>query len=206
MSRRSTSLLDAHPDKLHLREPPYAMTLLHLAARHLPAVELLLRRGIDPNVRDKGDNTYPMHWAAAGGELDVVRRLADAGGDVIGSGDDHALDVIGWATCWHGCDDDAHRAVVDFLVSRGARHHIFSAIALELPDEVRRIVASDASAINRRMSRNESNQLPLHFAVRMNRPVMIPLLMSSVPTRWVSTRSATLSSSTRKPLMSTASR
>ena len=59
--------------------------------------------------------------------LDVVRRLADAGGDVVGHGDDHELEVIGWATCWDGCDDDAHRAVADFLVERGARHHIFSA-------------------------------------------------------------------------------
>jgi len=26
-----------------------------------------------------------MHWAAAAGHLEVVRRLADAGGDVIGA-------------------------------------------------------------------------------------------------------------------------
>jgi ankyrin repeat protein len=173
-----TTLLDAYPEKLGIREPPYEGTLLHLAARHLPAVELLLSRGIDPNARDRGDNTYAMHWAAAAAELGVVRRLADAGGDVVGHGDDHALDVIGWATCWPGGDDVAHRAVADFLVSRGAKHHIFSAIALDLPDEVRRIVASDPSAISRRMSRNENNQLPLHFAVRMRRPAMVALLTS----------------------------
>jgi ankyrin repeat protein len=171
------ALLDAHPDKLLVRDEPYAMTLLHAAAQHLPAVDLLLRRGIDPNVRDRGDNSYPMHWAAAAGKLDVVRRLADAGGDVVGQGDDHALEVIGWATCWYGCDDPAHRAVADFLVSRGARHHIYSAIALGLPDEVRRIVRDDPSALSRRMSRNEDNQLPLHFAARMNRPDMVALLI-----------------------------
>ena len=110
------------------------------------------------NTREKGDNTYAMHWAAAGGHLDVVRRLADAGGDVVGHGDDHELEVIGWATCWEGADDAAHRAVADFLVSRGARHHIFSAIALSLADEVRRIVGRDPSALNRRMSRNENHQ------------------------------------------------
>ncbi len=104
-------------------------------------MDLLLTRGLDVNIREKGDNTYAMHWAAAAGHLHVVRRLADAGGDVIGDGDDHALEVIGWARCWGGCDDAAHRAVVDFLVSRGARHHIFSAIALNLADEVRGIVA-----------------------------------------------------------------
>jgi ankyrin repeat protein len=118
-----------------------------------------------------------MHWAAAAGHLDVVRRLADAGGDVIGRGDDHELEVIGWATCWDGCNDDAHRAVAGFLVSRGARHHIFSAVAVNLADEVRRIVANDPSALSRRMSRNEDHQLPLHFAVRMNRPAMVTLLV-----------------------------
>jgi ankyrin repeat protein len=118
-----------------------------------------------------------MHWAAAGGHLDVVRRLADAGGDVVGHGDDHELEVIGWATCWDGCDDAAHRAVADFLVSRGARHHIFSAIAMNLSDEVRRIVAADPSALNRRQSRNENHRTPLHFAVLKNRQEMISLLL-----------------------------
>lgn len=140
-------------------------------------VKELIARGVDVNAREKGDNTYPMHWAAAAGSIEIVRLLADAGGDVIGSGDDHELEVIGWATCWYGCDDDAHRAVADFLLSRGARHHIFSAIAIDSADEVRRIVASDPSAINKRMSRNENHQTPLQFAVRMNRPDMVALLM-----------------------------
>ena len=174
-----TSLLDQHPEKLHLRIPPYEWTLLHLAAQHgqLAIVDLLLKRGLDVNTRERGDNTYAMHWAAAGGHLDVVRRLADDGGDIIGSGDDHQLDVIGWACCWEGGNDAAHRAIADFLVSRGARHHIFSAIELNLADEVRRIVANDPSALNRRMSRNENHQAPLHFAVRANRPEMVALLL-----------------------------
>ena len=176
---RLTALLDPHPDRVHARDKPYAHTLLHVAAHagHLAMVDLLLRRGIDPNVRERGDATYPMHWAAAAAHVDVVRRLADAGGDVIGRGDDHELEVIGWASCWDGCDDDAHRAVVDLLVSRGARHHIFSAIAMNLAGEVRRIVAEDGSQLRRPMSRNEGFQRPLHFAVRMNRPEMVALLL-----------------------------
>jgi hypothetical protein len=88
----------------------------------------------------------------------MVRKLADAGGDVIGEGDDHAGGVIGWACCWEDCSDDSHRAVVDFLISRGARHHIFSAVAMDLADEVRRIVAADPSTLNQRQSRNENNR------------------------------------------------
>jgi ankyrin repeat protein len=174
-----SALLDAHPEKLHARAKPYEWSLLHFAAHkgHLGAVDLLLRRGLDVNTREKGDNTYAMHWAAAAGHLGVVRRLADAGGDVIGHGDDHQLEVIGWATCWHECDDEAHRAVAELLIDRGARHHIFSAIAMNLADEVHRIVAADPSALTTKMSRNENHQLPLHFAVRMDRPRMVALLI-----------------------------
>jgi ankyrin repeat protein len=174
-----TTLLDRYPDRLHAREAPYEWSLLHTAAQggHLAAVDMLLTRGIDPNTREKGDNTYAMHWAAAGGHLDVVRRLADAGGDVSGHGDDHDLDVIGWASCWDGCDDAAHRAVVEFLIERGAQHHIFSAVAMGLADEVRRIVAATPSALNSRQSRNENNRTPLHFAVMQNRQDMVALLL-----------------------------
>ena len=184
---RLGALLDEHPDKRFIRDKPYEWTLLHAAAFEeqgstahkdsLGAVNLLLERGLDANARERGDNTYAMHWAAAAGSLDVVQRLADAGGDVVGHGDDHQLEVIGWATCWEGCDDAAHRAVTEFLVSRGARHHIFSAIAMGLEDEVRRIVAANAGALNQRMSRNENHQSPLHFAIRMNRPDMVALLI-----------------------------
>ena len=177
---RLTSLLDRHPEKLHLKVPPYEASLLFPAAQsgNIAAVDLLLVRGLDVNYREKGDNTYAMHWVAAQGNLAMVRRLADAGGDVIGEGDDHVGGVIGWASCWDGCDDEAHRQVVDFLISRGAHHHIFSAIALNLADDVRRIVAANPSTLNQRQSRNENNRTPLHFAVAQNRPHMVELLLA----------------------------
>lgn len=169
------ALLDADPDRLQARSQPYEWTLLHAAAfgGHLAAVDLLLARGLDVNARERGDNTYAMHWAAAGGHLDVVRRLADAGGDVVGHGDDHAFEVIGWATCW----DHPHEAVAEFLVSRGARHHIFSAIAMNRADEVRRIVTADPTALGSRQSRNENHRTPLHYAVLKHEPEMVSLLM-----------------------------
>jgi ankyrin repeat protein len=170
-------LLDQHPDRLHARSQPYDWTLLHTAARHPAALAVLLKRGLDPNLREKGDNTYAMHWAAAAGVLDSVRLLIDAGGDVVGHGDDHELEVIGWATCWDGCDDIAHRAVVDLLLSQGARHHIFSAIAMALDDEIRRIVREDPAVLGRRQSRNENHRTPLQFAVTTNRPAVVALLV-----------------------------
>ena len=171
------ALLDAHPDKLRLAAQPYGWTLLHLGARHHDIVDLLLKRGLDVNAREKGDNTSAMHWAAAAGALDAVKRLADAGGDVVGHGDDHEMEVIGWASCWEGCDDPAHRAVREFLIRRGAKHHIFSAIAADEADEVRSIVAANPGTLNSRQSRNENNRTPLQFAVRHRRPRMVVLLI-----------------------------
>lgn len=170
-------LLATHPERIVLRAPPYDMTLLHLAAKHASSVEVLLRHGADVHARDSGDNTFPIHWAAAAGAVDAVERLIAAGSDVLGAGDDHALEVIGWASCWQGGDDAAHRRVVELLVARGARHHVFSAIALDLEDELRRIVAREPAALSRRMSHNENQQLPLHFAVRMQRRRMVELLI-----------------------------
>src|SRR2546423_9219406 len=159
------ALLEKHPEKMHVRVPPYEGSLLHVAATHghLGIVDALLARGFDPNLREGGDNTYAMHWAAAHGHLDIVRHLADAGGDVVGRGDDHQLEVIGWAAY------SQSRAVADFLVSRGAQHHIYSAIAFDDPEEVRRVVERDPSAVNRRMSRNENHQTPLQFAIAGDR-------------------------------------
>jgi ankyrin repeat protein len=168
-----TALLKKHPDKMHVRVPPYDGSLLHVAAQHghLAVIDLLLARGFDPNLREGGDNTYAMHWAAAHGHLEIVRHLADAGGDVVGQGDDHQLEVIGWSAF------SQNRQIADFLVSRGARHHIFSAIAFNDPDEVRRVVERDPAAVNQRMSRNENHQTALQFAVRMKQRNLVELLL-----------------------------
>jgi ankyrin repeat protein len=171
--------LDAEPASLGIRELPYGWSLLHAAAHQgqLAVVDLLLARGLDANTKEAGDNTTAMHWAAARGSASVVQRLADAGCDVVGHGDDHALEVIGWATCWDGCDDEAHREVVRILLERGARHHIFSAIATNDEAEVRRIVATNRDAIRQTLSRNEHFEQPLQFAVRKNLPAMVALLL-----------------------------
>ena len=170
-----TRLLDAHPQRVQLRDRPYEWTLLHHAAfaGRLSAVALLVARGLDVNGRERGDNTYPIHWAAVAGHRPVVTWLADHGADIVGYGDDHLYEVIGWATCFDAC----HCDVAALLVQRGARHHIFSALACELADEVRAIVAANPDALQQRSSRNEEFRLPLHFAVLKNLPDMVELLL-----------------------------
>jgi ankyrin repeat protein len=136
-------------------------TPLHAAVPHPDIVRLLLERGADPNARDKGDNALPLHFAAGGGPIESVQTLIDAGSDVHGLGDAHELEVIGWATVF----DEARRDVVDLLVRHGARHHIFSAVALGDLDLVRQVVARDARALDRRLSPTEGRQTALHYTI-----------------------------------------
>lgn len=152
-------LLAREPDLARQRHS--GTTGLHVAVHHPDAVRLLIEHGADPNARDEGDNALPIHFAAGGGALESVRILLDAGSDVHGFGDLHQMDVIGWATIFA----EARRDVVDLLVARGARHHVFTAIALGDAHLLRRIVERDPNALARRLSRFEQDQTALHYVV-----------------------------------------
>jgi uncharacterized glyoxalase superfamily protein PhnB len=153
-------------------------TELHTAAKRgdVDVVRSLLNEGADPNAREEGDNTYPLHWAAAGKHVETVRALLDAGGDVHGLGDVHELDVIGWATVYSE-PGKSPEAVASLLLERGARHHIFSAIAVGDLDLIRRVVGDNPKALERRMSRFEQQQTPLHFAIHRGRYDILDLLI-----------------------------
>lgn len=134
---------------------------LHLAAHHPEALRLLLEHGADVNARDEGDNALPLHFAAGGGPLDSVRILLEAGSDVHGVGDLHEIEVIGWSTVFK----EPRREVVDLLVEHGARHHVFSAIALGELKVLCDLVEDDPGAIRRRLSPFEQEQTALHYVV-----------------------------------------
>jgi ankyrin repeat protein len=173
------SLLTTDPSLVRASDPAahhQGWTGLHAASRsgQREAVRLLLEHGADPNAREAGDNTHPLHWAAAGGHLETVRLLLDAGGDVHGVGDLHESEVIGWAACTiatRGADPagESRRQVISLLLERGARHHIFSAIAVGDLELIRQLVEHDPQTLKRRMSRFEQQQAPLHFAVSRRR-------------------------------------
>ena len=169
------ALLKEHPAKLSLTGGRWNTPLLHLAAQagHLDVVKLLLRKGVDVNLRDRLDRATPLHWAASNGRLDVVKHLADAGADLDGEGDDHEIGVLGWATCFQ----DIQAKVADYLLSRGARPTIFSSVVLGRTDLIERLVQADRRLLHARMSAFEHRWTPLHLAVLKNQPASAATLI-----------------------------
>lgn len=170
-----TRLLTEHPAKLSLTGGRWNRPLLHLAADtgKLASVDALLKLGFDVSERDKLDHATALHWAASGGHLAVVKRLLDAGADIDGTGDEHEMNVIGWATCFQ----HVHREVAEYLLTHGAKPTIFSALALRRVDLVRQLASADPRIVFRQMSRFEHRHTPLHFAVLKNKPDMVELLL-----------------------------
>jgi uncharacterized protein len=163
---RVAELLDAHPDIVSARgylEGNFGKrTALHYASGgHGPVVALLLDRGADPNVRDDGDNAFPLHFAAEKERLDIIRLLIEHGADPIGTGDGHELEVIGWATVF----GKARRDVVDYLLAHGARHNISSAVATGAVDDIAVIAAARPDDVNKPMDSTNHRRTPLHLAV-----------------------------------------
>jgi len=135
---------------------------------------LLLDHGADPNIRDEGDNAFPIHFAAERGQLDIVRRLVEHGADPIGVGDTHELEVIGWATAFAYA---FHRDVADYLLAHGARHTIFSAVAMGDTDAIKSIVAATSHQLNRAMDKTNHRRRSLHLAVIKRQPASLATLL-----------------------------
>jgi len=173
------NLLTNDPNLAHLHKMDrFGGTGLHAAARHghTSAVRLLLEYGADPNARDTGDNASALHFAAGYGHAETARTLLDAGADVHRAGDLHQAEVIGWAAGW-GSPADTRREVLPLLLERGARHHIFSAIAVGDLALIQGLVEQNQEALDRRMSRFEKGQTPLHFAINRKRCDILDLLI-----------------------------
>jgi len=181
-------LLGADSSLARATKPPAphaGWTALHQAVKRTQPdiVRMLLEHGANPDAREAGDNTTPLHWAATTGRRDLIEALLNAGADVHGYGDVHELEVIGWGTLYHEPDEDPNRLsasrldAISLLLERGARHHIFSAICVGDLQLIQRLVEENPAALDRRMSRFEHGQTPLHFAISRTRYDILDLLI-----------------------------
>jgi ankyrin repeat protein len=149
-------------------------TALHFGVRHERIVAALLEHGADPNIRDEGDNAFPLHFVAETNTFSIVRLLVEHGADPIGAGDHHELEVIGWATVFGKADSE----VVNYLLTHGAVHNIFSAIATGAIADLRRLAGQSPADVNRKMDRTNLRRTPLHLAVVKKQPAALPILIA----------------------------
>lgn len=174
---RLAELLDAHPELINERGGEGTRTALHSAVFGVQeaAIKFLLERGADPNIRCEGDYAFPLHFAAEKQNLPMIRLLVEHGADTIGEGDYHELGVIGWATAWDYVRDN--REIVDYLMAHGARHNIFSAVAMGEVETIRKLVAESPADLERRMDLVSKRRHPLHLAVvKKQRESLVALL------------------------------
>jgi ankyrin repeat protein len=174
-AKRLGELLDAHPAKIDVTGGDWQQPLLHLAAHrgHTGVVDLLLARGFPVDRRDRWDKATALHWAAGGGHVAIGEKLIAAGADVNIPGDAHEAGVIGWAVALHHVARDFGA----MLLAHGARHTIFTAVAMGDAATVTAMIAADRGLLSARMSRFEQSRTPLHLAVRLNLPDMVALLL-----------------------------
>src|SRR4029077_15825650 len=64
-----------------------------------------------------------------------------------------------------------------YLLSKGAKLDLWSAIALDRADDVRRLITGDPPRLHPPMPPNQPRRTPLHHAAAKNRPTMVRLLL-----------------------------
>jgi ankyrin repeat protein len=163
--QRLATLLDAHPELMDERGGEGVRTPLHQAVfgNSEAAVKLLLERGANPNIRCEGDNAYPLHFAVEKHRFPIIRLLVEHGAETVGEGDYHELGVMGWATAWDYIQPDAE--IVAYLLAHGARHNIFSAVAVGDTETIRELVRRTPGDLEKRMNGTKMRRMPLHLAV-----------------------------------------
>jgi ankyrin repeat protein len=170
--------LDAHPELIDALAGAgfQKATALHLAVlrNQHAAIRVLIARGANLDSRDFPDNAAPLHFAAVHGDMETIKLLVEAGADVDGKGDDYAVGVIGWATCFREVRED----VAAYLLNHGATLNLWAAIALDRVDDVRAMIARDPRLLAARMTRNHHRRTPLHHAAAKKRLRTVRLLLA----------------------------
>ena len=120
-------------------------------------------------------NASALHFAC--GNLEILRVLLDAGADPNDDGDDMRVGVIGWATLIPAPGDDVPMDVVSLLLERGARHHIFSAMATGDLEVIRALVEQQPEVLDQRLSTGHHGETPLQFAIARSRLDILDVLI-----------------------------
>jgi ankyrin repeat protein len=175
-------ILDAHPSLIDRRATTTGHTGLRSPLHHAVSspnshemVPMLLARHANPNIRDEGDNAFPLHFVAEKGDVFLIEELIDAGADMDGSGDYHELGVIGWASVFNHGTGEAARA----LLARGAKHNVQSAVAMGDVAALRDLVSkAHPDILSVKLDRTNKHRSLLHLAVVKKQRESLATLLS----------------------------
>ncbi|PMB49328.1 hypothetical protein CEN39_21405 [Fischerella thermalis CCMEE 5201] len=180
------SLLQQEPSLVNIKSQEIKSTPLHFAAHrgHLEVVHSLITAGANVNAgEDNGSNSIPLHWAATGGHLEVSQVLVENGADMNAIDGWYNLTPLGWATVVkrytndHSVPGERYWEVCEYLLAKGAKLDIFSAMALGRFDDVSSLVANNPSVLQQRLGFALNAWQPLHYAVSQNLPEMVSLFL-----------------------------
>ena len=112
-------LVHLYLDEVHLEDQDHnGQTLLDAAfeGKHVDIVQLLLKRGADPQKRKKECQTL-LYWACANGDVELAKLLIDCLGENLNLEETgkEGRTFLGWA-CENG-----HVEVVQLLIDQGAK-------------------------------------------------------------------------------------
>ena len=149
-------------------------TALHFGVQHERIVAALLERGADPNIRDEGDNAFPLHFVAE--TNDALHHPAPCG----------ARRRSDWRRrpprarshrLGHGLRQGRRggrqlparpRRCAQHLLGDSDRCHRRSAQA---------VPSNRPATLNRKMDRTNLRRTPLHLAVVKKQPAALPILI-----------------------------
>lgn len=141
-------------------------TLLIMAIQYknTAAIKLLLERGANADQRTAG-GMPALVVAASNGNIEAVKLLLEKGAD---------LNDPAGKSLLHAAALNGHRPIVEFLLSKGLRHDLYSAIAMGEVDMVRRGLKFDPS---RALRPDGAGRMPLDYAAANGQVEIAELLL-----------------------------
>lgn len=97
------------------------LTALHYAsiAGNINMIKILLEKGVDIEVKDRGYAATPLEWACYSGQLEAVKLLIEKGANLnyVDHMKETALDLVRSAVP----KTKTHKAIEDYIISKGAK-------------------------------------------------------------------------------------
>ena len=162
------------PIQIPIKRKDFAMQVIEIiqAARagDLSKLGALLEQRPDlAQAKDERPGATALHYAAWAGQEGAAGLLIDYGADINLNDDAYESNPIGWAR------ENGQHAMIDYLLSRGAKIKVRQAVNTGRLALVKQLVAEDPTLINTK----QQNMLPIHEAALWGQKEMVEFLLAN---------------------------